>query len=197
MKSSCCLSKSKHHIKALLLLLLLFLISTVKDRMGLKSTGRLFFCFMWQITVTIWISSLQLNTTSCQYTPSIICLQINPKKMLHASLNLWYGSGAPDSSHDELRLQVCLYVRFPHRILKVQIQRALAGHAAVAVAAPGLAVGQPLVGSTLVPPGLPAQTLLLHQQLQAFHLTACRTVFGLTHAVTWKRQQKNCQGFIY
>lgn len=88
------------------------------------------------------------------------------------------------SGHDELGLQVSLDVGLPHRVVKVQVHGALAGHAAVAVAASGLAVGQPLIRSALVPPGLPANTLLLHQQLQAFHLAASCTVLGLTDAVT-------------
>ena len=94
--------------------------------------------------------------------------------------------GSDGSGHDELRLQISLDVWFPHRVVKVQVQGALAGNAAVAVAAAGLAVGQPLIRGALVPPGLPAQTLLLHQQLQALHLAAGRTVLGLTQTVTWR-----------
>lgn len=88
------------------------------------------------------------------------------------------------SGHDELGLQVGLDVGLPHRVVKIQVQGALAGHAAVAVAAAGLAVRQPLIRGALVPPGLPAQTLLLHQQLQTLHLTAGRTVLGLADTVT-------------
>lgn len=98
--------------------------------------------------------------------------------------------GSDASGHDELRLQVCLNVGLPHRVVKVQVQGALAGHAAVAVAAPGLPVGQPLIGSALVPSGLPAQTLLLHQQLQALHLAASCTVLGLTNTVTWTEENR-------
>lgn len=94
------------------------------------------------------------------------------------------------SGHDELGLQVSLDVGLPHRVVKVQVHGALAGDAAVAVAASGLAVGQPLIRSALVPPGLPANTLLLHQQLQAFHLAASCTVLGLTDAVTWTKEQR-------
>lgn len=86
--------------------------------------------------------------------------------------------------HDELGLEVGLDVGLPHRVFKVQVQGAFAGHAAVAVAAPGLAVGQPLVGPALVPPGLPAQPLLLHQQLQPLHLAASGPVLRLTQPVT-------------
>lgn len=90
----------------------------------------------------------------------------------------------PILGHDELGLEVGLDVGLPHRVFKVQVQGAFAGHAAVAVAAPGLAVGQPVVGSALVPPSLPAQPLLLHQQLQPLHLTASGAVLRLTQPVT-------------
>lgn len=88
------------------------------------------------------------------------------------------------SGHDELGLEVRLDVGLPHRVVEVQVQGALAGHAAVAVGAAGLAVGHPVVGGPLVPPGLPAQPLLLHQQLQALHLAAGRAVLRLTKWVT-------------
>lgn len=90
----------------------------------------------------------------------------------------------PDLGHDKLGLQVGLDVGLPHRVFKVQVQGAFAGHAAVAVAAAGLAIGQPLVGPTLVPSSLPAKPLLLHQQLQPLHLTASGTVLCLTQPVT-------------
>lgn len=87
--------------------------------------------------------------------------------------------------HDELRLQVGLDVGLPHRVVKVQVQGALTGHAAVAVAAASFTVGQPVVvGSALVPPGLSAQPLLLHQQLQAFNLTAGGAILSLADTVT-------------
>lgn len=107
--------------------------------------------------------------------------------------------GSDGSGHDKLRLQVSLDVWFPHRIVKVQVQGAFTGHAAVAVAASGFSVGQPLIGSALVPPGLPAQALLLHQQLQAFNLTAGCTVLSLTDTVTWtkgKRKDGQTGGFL-
>lgn len=97
--------------------------------------------------------------------------------------------GRRRSGHDELGLQVGLDVRLPHRVVEVQVQGALAGHAAVAVAAPGLPVGQPLVGGALVPPRLPAQPLLLHQQLQALHLAARGAVLVLAHVVTCRRER--------
>lgn len=115
--------------------------------------------------------------------------------MLCTPLNLipqHVGSGG--SGHDELRLQVGLDVGLPHWIIKVQVQGALAGHAAVAVAAASFAVWQPLIRSALVSPGLSAQALLLHQQLQAFHLTAGCTVLSLTYTVTWRKEKKEERG---
>lgn len=114
---------------------------------------------------------------------------INPKKRFTRSMNLHQERGGYGSGHHKLGLQVGLDVGLPHRVVKVQIQGALAGHAAVAVATSSLAVRQPLIGSSLVPPGLPAQTLLLHQQLQTFHLAAGCTVLGLTHAVTCTQEK--------
>lgn len=124
----------------------------------------------------------QFCVTSCQATPSK-SLSVNPA-FSNASPR-----GQRHSGHDKLRLQVGLDVWFPHRVVEVQVQGALAGHAAVAVAASGFPVGQPLVGSALVPPGLPAQALLLHQQLQALHFAACGAVLVLTHVVTWRREK--------
>lgn len=108
--------------------------------------------------------------------------------MLCTSLNAYVG--ADGSGHDELGLQVSLYIGLPHGIVKVQVQGALAGHAAVAIAASRLAVGQPLIRSPLVPPGLPAQTLLLHQELQTFHLTPGCAVLCLTYTITWTQERR-------
>lgn len=127
------------------------------------------------------ISSLKLHVISCKSAPSKLSLR-KSQAMLCTSLNAYVG--ADGSGHDELGLQVSLYIGLPHGIVKVQVQGALAGHAAVAIAASRLAVGQPLIRSPLVPPGLPAQTLLLHQELQTFHLTPGCAVLCLTYTIT-------------
>lgn len=123
----------------------------------------------------------QFCVTSCQSAPSFP--SVNPA--------FWNASprGRPSSGHNELGLQIGLDVWLPHRIVKVQVQGALAGHAAVAVAASSFAVGEPLVRSALVPPGLPAQALLLHQQLEALHFAARGAVLVLAHVVTWKQKR--------
>lgn len=145
--------------------------------------------FMWQMTVarTTVISSLKLHVISCKSTPSKLSLR-KSQAMLCTSLNAYVG--ADGSGHDELGLQVSLYIGLPHWIVKVQVQGALAGHAAVAIAASRLAVGQPLIRSPLVPPGLPAQTLLLHQELQTFHLTPGCAVLCLTYTITWTQERR-------
>lgn len=88
------------------------------------------------------------------------------------------------SGHDEFGFHVCLDVGLPHRVLKVKVQGALTGHTAVAVAPSGLAVGEPVVRGARVPASLPAQTLLLHEKLQPFHLAARGPVLRLTHSIT-------------
>lgn len=112
--------------------------------------------------------------------PSRLLLCKTSQSFLRTFLNILN----PDLGHDELGLQVGLDIGLPHRVFKVQVQGAFAGHAAVAVAAAGLAIGQPLVGPALVPSSLPAKPLLLHQQLQPLHLTASGTVLCLTQPVT-------------
>lgn len=133
------------------------------------------------------ISSLKLHVISCKSAPSKLSLR-KSQAMLCTSLNAYVG--ADGSGHDELGLQVSLYIGLPHGIVKVQVQGALAGHAAVAIAASRLAVGQPLIRSPLVPPGLPAQTLLLHQELQTFHLTPGCAVLCLTYTITWTQERR-------
>lgn len=92
---------------------------------------------------------------------------------------------AAPSRHHELRLHVGFDVGLPHRVLEVQVEGAVARHAAVAVAAPRLAVGQPGVGGARVSPRLPSQALLLHQQLQLLHLAARGPVLRLPQPVAW------------
>lgn len=151
---------------------------------GIKVCREPVFTRRTTVTRTTLISSLQLRVTSCK----IHSLKIISKEIPSNALSAHVG---PDGSgHDKLGLQVGLHIGLPHRIVKVQVQGALAGHAAVAVTASGLAVRQPLIRSPLVPPGLPAQTLLLHQELQTFHLTPGCAVLGLTNAIAWRRERR-------
>lgn len=115
-------------------------------------------------------------------------------KRLSASFSLAFPPLCFALGHNVLRLHVRLDVGFPHRVLEVQVQGALAGHTAVTVAATRLAVGQPVVGCARVPPGLPTQTLLLHQQLQALHLAARRPVLRLTHTLACRTTKKGKEG---
>lgn len=87
------------------------------------------------------------------------------------------------SGHDEFWFHVGLDVGLPHGVLKVEVQGALAGHTAVAVAPSRLAVGEPVVRGARVPASLPAQALLLHEKLQPLHLAARGPVLRLTQSI--------------
>lgn len=98
------------------------------------------------------------------------------------------GRGTRFLGHHKLGLHVGVHFRLPDGLLEVEAQAgglagAAASPAAAGVAAAGLAAGRPVVGTPGVAPGLPAEPLLLEQQLQALHLAARGAVLRLPQPV--------------
>lgn len=97
--------------------------------------------------------------------------------------------GLDPLSHHELGLDVRVDFRLPDGVLEVETQAssltgASSSGTAAAVAAAGFAAGGPVVGTPGVPPGLPSQALLLQQELETFHFTACGAVLCLSQTVS-------------
>lgn len=102
--------------------------------------------------------------------------------------------GLDPLSHHELGLDVRVDFRLPDGVLEVETQAssltgASSSGTAAAVAAAGFAAGGPVVGTPGVPPGLPSQALLLQQELETFHFTACGAVLCLSQTVSCKGRQ--------
>lgn len=101
--------------------------------------------------------------------------------------------GLDPLSHHKLGLNIRVNFRLPDRVLKVEAQASSLSGAtptptAAAVTAASFAAGGPVVGTASVPPGLPSQTLLLQQKLEAFHFAACSAVLCLSQTVSYRRE---------
>lgn len=102
--------------------------------------------------------------------------------------------GLDPLSHHKLGLDVRVDFRLPNGVLEVEAQACgLAGATstptAAAVATASFAARGPVVRPPGVPPCLPAQALLLQQELEAFHFATCGAVLCLSKTVSYERRQ--------
>lgn len=97
--------------------------------------------------------------------------------------------GLDPLSHHKLGLDVRVDFRLPNGVLEVEAQACgLAGATstptAAAVTTASFAARGPVVRPPGVPPCLPAQALLLQQELEAFHFATCGAVLCLSKTVS-------------